>query len=760
VTQVGIARTFRADLVRLPSTIARKAKVWLTDYMLNPSDPRFEAHRVERSLMPDLWTAKVDDAYRVIYRQDPDGVRHLLLCDNHDQAYRRAEKLRALHEGGVVEVVETAADGDRAVAAELSKATSPQVVGRTFIAWTDEELLAAGVPVHALGRVRKVDSEDELLDLSAETGEFGERLLKIYEDGPPKLAAQLDQVLPARRDPQAPGKVGAALKTQAASGSIILVDDQDGIDRILAKPIEDWMIYLHPAQAAAVRRRLGGPARVRGGAGTGKTVVALHRAAFIARELERSGDDAPILLTTFIKSLPVVLSSLFERLAPDVVHRVEFDHVHGWASVLLKERRTRPYTINPKLAEQLFGEALETQAGLRLQASGLSPHYLHEEVQYFVKGRGLAQVDEYLNLPRTARGTPLRGEQRRDVWEVAQAYRVACRRERVRDFDDLVLDALAELHTRPLDKPYAAVVVDEAQDLTEAGLKMLLAALRPGGELLLVGDGQQSIYPGSFSLRSVGLDVRGRSTILTRSYRSTRQILEAALAVMAGHPFDDLDDEAAEGKRAIVGAREGEPPVLRGFADQEAERRFVVADIADRTRSGEIELGDIGAFCMRTAEVNALLALLKQRGIPAQNLTAYKGRTTRAVKVGTYFRAKGLEFKEVYLPHVSAGLLPSITGNADPDEARELARRRFFVGMTRARDRLVITWAGEPSEFLTLLLQGSSTVGVQALAASRSAPASISPKEGPETSVSWKSNRQARRHPGGHENAVVARGGA
>jgi mRNA-degrading endonuclease RelE of RelBE toxin-antitoxin system len=113
VTQVGIARTFRADLVRLPSTIARKAKVWLTDYMLNPSDPRFEAHRVERSLMPDLWTAKVDDAYRVIYRQDPDGVRHLLLCDNHDQAYRRAEKLRALHEGGVVEVVETAADGDR-----------------------------------------------------------------------------------------------------------------------------------------------------------------------------------------------------------------------------------------------------------------------------------------------------------------------------------------------------------------------------------------------------------------------------------------------------------------------------------------------------------------------------------------------------------------------------------------------------------------------------------------------------------------------
>jgi superfamily I DNA/RNA helicase len=99
-------------------------------------------------------------------------------------------------------------------------------------------------------------------------------------------------------------------------------------------------------------------------------------------------------------------------------------------------------------------------------------------------------------------------------------------------------------------------------------------------------------------------------------------------------------------------------------------------------------------------DVKAMLALLKQRRIAAQDLTAYKGRTTRAVKVGTYHRAKGLEFKEVYLPHVSAGLVPPAAGGADPTEARELARRQLFVGMTRARDRLVITWSGEASEFL------------------------------------------------------------
>jgi len=702
MTRIGIAKTFKADLARLEGSIARKAAVWLAEYMSNPDDPRFEAHRIKRSLMPNLWTAKLDDAHRVIYRHGSDGARYLLLCDGHDSAYRRAEKLRAVNIGGVVEVIESVTDRP-SVLDHRPVAPRPKQVCRTFMAWDDAELLAAGIPAHTLASVRALDSDDELLDFCAEAGALGELLLKLREDGPPALAARLDPVLPRDRDPAAPGKVEAALKTEAASASLVLVDSKDELERVLGQPIEDWMIYLHPAQAAAVRRPIGGPARVRGPAGTGKTVVALHRAAFVARELARRGDDGPILVTTFIRSLPMVLENLFERLAPDVAGRVEFDNVHGWASALLKSRRL-PYNVNPSLTERLFEEALECPAGTRLQEAGLTFRYLSDEVQYFVKGRALRRVEEYLALPRTSRGTPLRAEQRRDLWEVAERYRSACAREAVRDFGDLLVGALRALEARPLHQPYAAVVVDEAQDLTEAGLKMLLAALRPGGELLLVGDGQQSIYPGSFSLRSVGLDVRGRSTILTASYRSSRALLEAALTVMAGHRFDDLDEDAVDGRRSVTWVRDGEPPVLCGFDDAEAERRFVVADIAARAAAGEVDLGDVAVFCTRTADVKAMLALLKQRRIAAQDLTAYKGRTTRAVKVGTYHRAKGLEFKEVYLPHVSAGLVPPTSRTADPSEAEELARRQFFVGMTRARDRLVITWSGERSGFLAPLV--------------------------------------------------------
>jgi mRNA-degrading endonuclease RelE of RelBE toxin-antitoxin system len=713
VTQVGIAKKFKADLGNLPGPIARKAAVWLTEFMLDPEDARFEAHRVTRSLMPNLWTAKLDDSYRVIYRLDQDGIRHLLLCDVHDRAYRRAEKLKAVNLDGVVKVVEAAPEEALPAAGEHGTPAGPaRAVGRSFMAWTDAELEAAGVPAHAVPGVRALDSDDELLDFCAEAGPLGELLLTLHEDGPPALAARLDPVLPEGRDPAAPGKVEAALRTEAAGSSLVVVDSADELERVLAQPIEDWMIYLHPTQAAAVRRPVGGPARVRGPAGTGKTVVALHRAAFVARELARRGDDEPVLVTTFIRSLPVVLGNLFERLAPDVVDRVEFDNLHGWASALLKARRL-PYNVNPTLTDRLFAEALECPAGARLQAAGLGPGYLSEEVQYFVKGRDLRRVEDYLALSRTSRGTPLRADQRRDLWEVADRYRAACGREQVRDFGDLVVEALRALEARPLDRPYAAVVVDEAQDLTEAGLKLLLAALRPGGELLLAGDGQQSIYPGSYSLRSVGLDVRGRSTILTASYRSCRCLLEAALAVMAGHPFDDLEDEAHDGRRSVTWVRDGEPPLLRGFADPDDERRFVVADIAARADAGEVGLGDVAVFCTRTADVKAMLTMLKQRRIPAQDLTAYKGRTTRAVKVGTYHRAKGLEFKEVYLPHVNAGLLPpALSATADTGEAEELARRRFFVGMTRARDRLVITWSGERSGFLVPLgTNRSSPVG-------------------------------------------------
>jgi mRNA-degrading endonuclease RelE of RelBE toxin-antitoxin system len=174
VTQVGIAKKFRADLAGLPGPIASKAALWLMDYMVDPDDARFEAHRVKRGLMPNLWTAKLDDSYRVIYRLDQDGVRLLLLCDVHDRAYRRAEKLKAVNLDGVVEVVEAVPGTDRFPVVEPAMPEGRRrEAGRSFLAWTDKELEAAGIPVHALGSVRALDSDDELLDSAPRPARWG-----------------------------------------------------------------------------------------------------------------------------------------------------------------------------------------------------------------------------------------------------------------------------------------------------------------------------------------------------------------------------------------------------------------------------------------------------------------------------------------------------------------------------------------------------------------------------------------------------------
>jgi len=91
------------------------------------------------------------------------------------------------------------------------------------------------------------------------------------------------------------------------------------LEALLAPPIEEWMAFLHPDQAKLVRRSFSGPARIRGAAGTGKTVVGLHRAAYLARS--RPGK---VLVTTYVRTLPVVLGSLLKRMAPEVADRVEF----------------------------------------------------------------------------------------------------------------------------------------------------------------------------------------------------------------------------------------------------------------------------------------------------------------------------------------------------------------------------------------------------------------------------------------------------
>lgn len=448
---------------------------------------------------------------------------------------------------------------------------------------------------------------------------------------------------------------------------------------LMAEPIEEWMAFLHPSQAKLVRRGFNGPARIRGAAGTGKTVVGLHRAAYLARS-QRS----KVLVTSFVRTLPDVLSNLLARLAPDAAGSVEFVGVHAFALRLLKQRGIRVNLDGSEAALAFSSAWLRVAAGGPLAGLDSNPHYWQDEISYVIKGRGLSRFEQYADLVRTGRRRPLNVDQRREVWRLFLAYEEELRERKIHDFDDVILRAEASLRSQPITE-YGGVIIDEAQDLTCAMVRMLylLVGDKPDG-LTLIGDGQQTIYPGGFSLTEAGVSIAGRGVVMSTNYRNTKEIVDFAAALVDGDEFTDIEGDI-RGRDAFHDVpRSGPEPISQRFADRATHDKQLIAYFAGL----ECPPGDVGVLCLTNQGVRDAIRALSSAGVPVLELTKYAGKPVDAVKVGTIKRAKGLEFKHVLLPRVPPSLLDSVDRD---DETATIHRRELYVGMTRARDGL---WVG------------------------------------------------------------------
>lgn len=471
-----------------------------------------------------------------------------------------------------------------------------------------------------------------------------------------------------------------------------LIDDTDlkqaFLEAAMAKPIEDWMTFLHPEQAKHVRRTFSGPARVRGAAGTGKTVVGLHRAAYLART--RPGR---VLYTSYVRTLPDVLREYYARLAPTTTDKVDFVGIHRFAGDLL---RSRGYTPRPdaRAKERAYRYAwAEVGKPGALKKVPQEWTYWRDEIDSVIKGRGLIRFDEYARLNRVGRRFPLTVEQREQVWMLYIAYQQQLSALGVHDFNDVLIKAEEELRRAPHPAGYDVVVVDEVQDLTCVAVRMLhhLVGDRPDG-LLLIGDGQQSVYPGGFTLSEAGVDVRGRSTVLRHNYRNTAEILETAQQVVAGDAFSDLDDLEEAGQRDVVVVRNGPVPVRVDACDLASHDQALLSALGSARAKVGVGLGDIAILAATSKLLDHYASVLARHGIAYVHLDKYDGKPSERVKLGTFHRAKGLEFKHVLLPQLSDEVRSRRgESTADRRDRRELERRQLFVGMTRARDGL---WLG------------------------------------------------------------------
>ena len=676
------ASTFADALGKLTHQEQKQVKITTVDLMMDPKGTGLSLERLTRAGDDKVWSARVSRDLRIILRRD--GEDNLLAyVGHHNDAYRWAERRKFIpHErSGAMQIVEVIEGQQKAEAeyGDQSSATEPADEAiQPFWSLTDDQLLDVGVPREWLSYVQKMPEAeiDTLFDrLPAEAAEA---LYDFATGG--KLEDHI--VTPAE-----PGANPYAHPD--AQRRFRVFDNVDELTAALDAPFEKWAVFLHPAQRELVRRKVTGPTRVTGSAGTGKTIVALHRAVYLAEQSE----TARVLLTTFSPELARALSAKLEiqtQAVPELRERITVRPLDEAAVELYCQQLGEPDLVDDGEIRELIEEAVSAGLG-----GDLSPQFLLEEWQELVDAWGVTDPESYATLPRIGRRTRLGPKQREAAWAVFDHVRTQMA-ERALVTRAMIYDRLTGWIKDGGAIPFEHVVVDEAQDLTVAQVRFLAVVGKGRNDaLFLAGDIGQRIFRLPFSWAKLGLDIRGRSHSLRVNYRTSHQIRAMADRLLPP-AITDLDG-VEEGRRGTVSIFDGPVPEVKLLDDTEAEADFVSSWLRRCMTSG-IPAKQI-ALLVRSSD-----QLDRARKSAENVVTAYADVETPIVTV--MHDAKGLEFRAVAVMACDEDVIPdpqrlaSIGDVAEMESVYETERHLLYVACTRARDQLLVTGIAPGSEFL------------------------------------------------------------
>lgn len=659
-----LADSFTASFARLSGQDQKAVKASVFDLQMDPSGNGLQMHRIDRSRDPHFWSARVNRDIRLVLHKTADSLL-IAYVGHHDDAYAWAERRRieAHPRTGVIQIVEVRERAEVLAPPVVAMPITPVSAPAIFAALDDEALLSVGVPADWLADVR-VATEDSFFALAQHLpAEAAEALLEYAATGKLPPAPMYTQALPFTH-PDALRRIRP-------------IADQAELEQALAYPWEKWGVFLHPSQRALVDRSFSGPARVAGSAGTGKTIVAIHRAVRLARD----NPDGRVLLASFSEPLAAELAKKLRVLAPDtggIVPRITTASFQGIAEQMFQLE----YGVRPRIASELWLRERLQAAASSVQLKGFSDRFLLSEWTNVIDAWGLRTPEAYAAVQRMGRKSRLGPNQRERLWPVFHAVRGALAAEQYTTWAS-VFSMLADVSADRGRKPFDHIVIDEAQDLAPAELRFF-AALAPAGAdgLFLAGDLGQRIFQHPFSWASLGVDVRGRSQTLKVCYRTSQQIRRAAdhLLPIVLCDSDGLEDE----RRGIISVFEGPAPEVRVLADQAAERGLVQETVEAWLADG-IAPHEIGVFVRTSALVPRARAALSGFADEARVTTAPMSL------------AKGLEFRAVVVMACDEGVLPldervsDAADEAELDEIYETERRLLYVACTRAREHLLLT---------------------------------------------------------------------
>ena len=683
-----IASTFHDSLLKLNVEEQKAVKQTAFDLQLNPESPGTQLHRVNRAKDKRFWSARASRDLRLILHR---STNDLLLCyvGHHDDAYHWAERRKlATHPktgaAQIVEIRETVQEIMVPVYVEEERPARPKPP--IFADRSNEELLGYGVPEEWLDDIKAADEDSILVLADHLPEEAAEALLELATGGNPAALFTAPAVKTA--DPFA---------HPDAKRRFRVMSNVEELEQALDYPWEKWTIFLHPSQRETVERDYNGPARVSGTAGTGKTIVALHRAVWLARQ----NPDARILLTTFSEDLAKALRIKLRRLIGN--QPILGEQIDVEAMDAVGERLHTALSGKPKLATEREIRTLLEESAAAEAIEGFSTAFLLDEWNQVVDAWQIDSWEAYRDVKRLGRKTRLSESKREQLWKVFAGVQ-AKREKQGKTTRSGLFTALADILRKAQHPPYDFAVVDEAQDISVAQLRFLaaLGGERPGS-LFFAGDLGQRIFQQPFSWASLGVQIRGRSKTLKINYRTSHQIRRQADRLLDSE-ISDVDGNT-EKRRDAISVFNGPKPRIESFQSQEEEAK-AVAEWLQRCLEEGIAPSETAVFVRSENEIERGQAAIENAGLQCHPLSTSLEVARGSIALSPMHLAKGLEFRAVAVMACDDEVIPNlerIEEIGDTDDLEEIyntERHLLYVACTRARDQLFVTGTEPTSEFM------------------------------------------------------------
>jgi len=693
--KVALSQDFLLQLAKLPVSVHSKVMKWAIQFQADPKSPAINYENINGARDANLKSVRLDRDWRgIVFKPTTGDVYVLLYVDHHDDAYRWAEnrKLTINPVTGAMQLVnvenlahETTASAQgvapsREATPAHATAAEPTAVQPLFAHLADRELMSLGVPAELLDTVRGINSESQLdamqekLPVEAYEGLFliaaGDTVSEVVNDRETRVDKTIDTT-----------DFATALATSESQSRFVVVHDDETMLAIMNAPLAQWRVFLHPTQHKLAMGDRSGAVRVLGGAGTGKTVLAMHRAKWLAEHRTPLGQK--VLFTTFTKNLAADIGQNLRTLcSSDTMSRLEVRNLDAWVSAFMRSRKLEHRIVYDRKQDAAL-QAWQAALAVKDSSLDLPENFYEQELEQVILAQGITTLDQYRTARRTGRGVILSRAKRDAVWPVFEEYRGQLASRKLKEVDDAYREVAAMVRSEQTStRAYSSVVVDETQDFGPQALHLLRALIPAGNnDLFFVGDGHQRIYSRNKAAMSrCGIDIRGRSRKLYLNYRTTDEIRRQAVALLEGCEVDDLDDGHDETKRYKSLSHGPKPDVVAvDGLERAAQSAIDFIGQWDAAQADGVSL----TFCVITSSEKTRESMAFQLQAAGRRCVSITAQSNHAdaegvIHLATMHRAKGLEFDCVVVVTPKSYL-------GEVVEQTEAQRKLLYVALTRAK---------------------------------------------------------------------------